>query len=166
MPDVLKWNEAKLALDAYIDDNTNIYGDFEVAGATKYNQYTLPGGEDYRELLLTMPDKTVESIDIPVWKKNSQGLWAYFVMDRQVSGAFAYDTEEYREAAAGTISKNTVEGIKGNFQSAHWGDVPNILAHVRFNTRRTPDGKNILFIEEIQSDWAQEGKKKGDLRAI
>ena len=36
---------------------------------------------------------------------------------------------------------------------------PNILAHVRFNEREV-NGERVLFIEEIQSDWAQEGKKK------
>ena len=45
------------------------------------------------------------------------------------------------------------------FQSTHWND-PNVLAHVRFN-ERVIDGQPVLFIEEIQSDWAQKGKKEG-----
>jgi len=32
---------------------------------------------------------------------------------------------------------------------------------VRFNDRTTPDGEKVLFIEEVQSDWHQEGRKKG-----
>lgn len=43
---------------------------------------------------------------------------------------------------------------------AHFGGAPNVLAHGRFNTR-TIDGKKTLFIEEIQSDLHQQGKKKG-----
>jgi len=39
-------------------------------------------------------------------------------------------------------------------------DEPNILAHMRVNDR-TIDGKKTLFIEEIQSDWHQAGRKKG-----
>ena len=31
----------------------------------------------------------------------------------------------------------------------------NILAHIRFNKRVDPEGNNVLFIEEIQSDWHQ-----------
>jgi hypothetical protein len=45
------------------------------------------------------------------------------------------------------------------FQSAHF-DQPNILAHVRFNERTDAEGKRVLFIEEIQSDWAQKGSVK------
>ncbi len=37
----------------------------------------------------------------------------------------------------------------------------NILAHVRFNEREDEQGRVILFIEEIQSDWHQAGKKRG-----
>ena len=43
------------------------------------------------------------------------------------------------------------------FKSGHY-DEPNILAHVRFN-ERTVNGERVLFIEEIQSDWAQKGRK-------
>jgi hypothetical protein len=39
-------------------------------------------------------------------------------------------------------------------------DQPNILAHLRVNDR-TVDGKKTLFVEEIQSDWHQAGRKKG-----
>jgi hypothetical protein len=46
-----------------------------------------------------------------------------------------------------------------NYRSPHW-DEPNVLAHVRFNDRVT-DGKKTLFIEEVQSDWHQAGKRKG-----
>ena len=46
------------------------------------------------------------------------------------------------------------------YKSSHF-DQPNILAHVRFNERTDADGKKTLFIEEIQSDWHQEGRKKG-----
>jgi hypothetical protein len=46
------------------------------------------------------------------------------------------------------------------YRSSHW-DQSNILAHIRLNDRTDADGKRVLFVEEIQSDWAQEGKKKG-----
>ena len=46
------------------------------------------------------------------------------------------------------------------FKSSHF-DEPNILAHVRFDERTDADGKPILFVEEVQSDWHQKGKKVG-----
>jgi hypothetical protein len=57
-----------------------------------------------------------------------------------------------------------VEGLspfrnRPEFRSTHF-DQPNILAHLRVNDR-TVDGKKTLFVEEIQSDWHQAGRKKG-----
>lgn len=46
------------------------------------------------------------------------------------------------------------------YYSHHWEE-PNVLAHVRFNERTTLDGKRMLFVEEVQSDWHQQGKRYG-----
>lgn len=37
----------------------------------------------------------------------------------------------------------------------------NILAHIRTTTRTDTAGRKILFIEEVQSDWHQSGKRNG-----
>jgi hypothetical protein len=73
---------------------------------TKYSKYTMPGGDNYREVLLTLP-------------------------------------------------KNSPE-----FKSGHF-DESNILAHLRVNDRVDADGKKVLMVEEVQSDWHQSGRKKG-----
>ena len=41
----------------------------------------------------------------------------------------------------------------------HYGD--NVLLWLRMNERVDPDGKRVYFIEEIQSNWHQNGKKRG-----
>ncbi|WP_421849875.1 PLxRFG domain-containing protein [Oricola sp.] len=51
------------------------------------------------------------------------------------------------------------------YKGEHW-DQPNVLAHIRFNERFTRTGDTArpartLFIEEIQSDWHQAGRKHG-----
>lgn len=46
------------------------------------------------------------------------------------------------------------------FFGAHFYD-HNILAHVRTTTRTDHAGRKILFIEEVQSDWHQSGKRSG-----
>ncbi|HYE80091.1 MAG TPA: hypothetical protein VEI97_19095, partial [bacterium] len=53
------------------------------------------------------------------------------------------------------------EGGQDFYQSPHWTQHPNVLAHVRFNERMAPDGKRVLHIEEVQSDWHQAGREKG-----
>ena len=46
------------------------------------------------------------------------------------------------------------------YRSNHW-DQPNILTHIRVNDRTDSDGKRVLFVEEIQSDYAQDARRKG-----
>jgi hypothetical protein len=43
----------------------------------------------------------------------------------------------------------------------HYQDEKNILVWIRFDTRRGPNGERVLFIEEIQSDLHQRGRKEG-----
>jgi hypothetical protein len=42
----------------------------------------------------------------------------------------------------------------------HW-DQPAVVAHVRFMEKRDVEGKRVLFIEEVQSDWHQKGRDQG-----
>jgi len=57
----------------------------------------------------------------------------------------------------------------GSFEPAagydHWSnrglDTTNPILHVRFNERYDANGKRVLFIEEIQSDWHEQGHKHG-----
>ena len=43
----------------------------------------------------------------------------------------------------------------------HWGETTGVLAHARVQDIETKDGRNMLFIEEIQSDWHNAGQKNG-----
>ena len=75
---------------------------------TKWDEYTLDGGSNYRELLFKLPNS-------------------------------AYTNESMR---------------------THWDNTEGVLAHARIQDFDV-DGKKMLFIEEIQSDWHNEGQKKG-----
>jgi len=79
---------------------------------TKYEDYSLPGGSNYREILLRMP----------------------------------HDEQRAKEFS--------------DPSSGHW-DQPNVLAHVRAKDRTGPNGEKILHLEEIQSDWHQQGRDRG-----
>jgi hypothetical protein len=96
------------------------------APVTKFERYTLPGGENYRELLLKRPE--VEN------------------------------DEPARFSMLGGQGMRRVD--PNNYLSAHYPD-PNILAHLRLKDRTDPEGRRILHVEEIQSDWGQEGRKTG-----
>lgn len=65
-----------------------------------------------------------------------------------------------KESKGGSLEDRVQRGGETQFTRSHW-DEANVLAHVRFNERTDADGKRVLFVEEIQSDWAQKGKKEG-----
>ncbi len=46
------------------------------------------------------------------------------------------------------------DGYDTGYKSPHWAE-PNIIAHVRFSEMAGSNGKKILFVDEIQSDWQQ-----------
>lgn len=131
---------------------------------TKYGQYTLPGGENYRELLLTLPE-VEEGIGerITGLKKRAATfaeLRDEFRQEGNEERAASFEAKRIdAEAKAAELSKSYKQR-DGNYKSSHW-DEKNIVAHIRFNSRTDADGNKVLFIEEVQSDWAQGGKKKG-----
>jgi hypothetical protein len=75
----------------------------------------LPGGENYRELVLKLPE-----------------------------GSLKGGESEYFDAPSG-----------------HRFPEDNILAHIRFTGRIDADGKKMLFLEEVQSDWNIAGRESG-----
>ena len=117
--------------------------------ATKYGQYTLPGGENYREMLLTLPEKSGlpmrEALEVK-YEKQGRDLWLAATAEERA----ILDKEAAGKSIAGQ------EGYKSN----HWNE-SNILAHIRYNDRTDADGNKVLFVEEIQSDFAQDGRKRG-----
>ena len=48
----------------------------------------------------------------------------------------------------------------GAFRESHYPE-ENIIYHVRTTDREAADGGKVLYIEELQSDWAQRGRSRG-----
>jgi hypothetical protein len=92
-----------------IDDILSEFPDFN--SATNFsNDYLIPGGQNYREILYKLPDDKVEGVFLP--------------------------------------------------PASHYTDAMNTFGTIR-STDRTIDGTPTLFAEEIQSDWAIAGAKRG-----
>lgn len=126
-----------------------------VGSQTKYGKYTLPGGENYREMLLTLPQKPQplpEGFNVDAYSVN--GVTKYGVYD--ASGQ-RYGSGATKDEALKRFSEMHQDKP---YKSSHF-DEPNILAHIRVNDRVDADGKKMLLIEEIQSDWHQAGREKG-----
>jgi hypothetical protein len=129
-------------------------------GRTKYGNWRLPGGEDYRELLITLPPTTRghKLVVRPVFDGDAGKYWEVF---NETTNEFegTYDSESEAQSAADQANADLVNEPVG-YQSSHWGMV-NIVVHIRFDTRVDANGKPVCFVHEIQSDWAQSGRKYG-----
>ena len=102
----------------------------------KFEGWQLPGGENYREVVLTLPTKTVSEAEA-----------------RVILGA--KPDAKLTEADINFASRKNAQ----EYQSSHW-DEPNPLAHLRMSDRVT-DGKKTLLVDEVQSDWHQAGREQG-----
>lgn len=117
----------------------------------KFDDFTLPGGENYREVLLELPLR-------PLPKELNGANWAK---------ANGFDVQDIgrRDTVANQRWAEAIEDAKQeygqrNFQGDHW-DESNVVAHLRLNDRVDVDGKKMTLIEEVQSDWHQQGRARG-----
>lgn len=177
-------NEFGTDLDEYIRDAAESGG-----VETKYSRYVLPGGENYREVLVTLPvgfappapaiskeglaaRQVVFDKYAPELAEIEKKLEEYRIADwpdEQVADIRStinllrdkrYLLESRRDSEANALYRIPIAPQIKSFQSSHW-DESNVLVHLRMNDRTDTDGKRVLFVEEVQSDYGQEGKKKG-----
>lgn len=149
------------------------------AGPAKYESYQQPGGTNYREMVLHRPvsdtgvmlrtpeytavseeaNKVLKASDLLGFDSLSEVRQA--IMDHD-DWATRFDIEPGNAPAIEkwrTLRKAPPK-VKKDFQSSHWEE-PNVLAHFRLNDRKGPKGGKILYVEEVQSDWAQKGRTGG-----
>ncbi len=128
------------------------------ATQTRWSQYVLPGGENYRELLLRLPESAREPAQ---WQVRQEGnYWLASLTFDDGGQNRTFDTREEAEAFVAKTEPLTRRN-PADFRTNHWGETPNILAHVRFNERVDSEGRRTLFMEEVQSDWHQGGRERG-----
>jgi hypothetical protein len=118
-----------------LDENVEKYGDYRTAG-----------GKNYREILLKLPESFT--------KNDFNRLLTLEAEQRRGE----LTTAQLKELVDLQAKKQTGPS---NYISGHWKEDPNVLAHMRVQDRKGPNGEKILHVEEIQSDWHQEGRKKG-----
>ena len=140
----------------------------DIYDSPKFQDYALPGGENYRELLLKLPsEKPIVEPEFVV-----TGGFPDTFKTRAEAEAYIANLDKLRELAPGlaqTLDRYPIRIVEQNrqlsvpegvFKSDHWPD-QNVLAHVRMSDRTGPNGEKLLHVEELQSDWGQEGRKSG-----
>lgn len=158
-PDYEEFLEAKAQeiygvdwFDLNKDEKKKLDKMFSELPLTQYDKYKTPGGENYREILLKLPafdDKRLMELEAQIRREET----AYRdPMQHQWFRDKVAEVQRLKEekAAAGTP-----------YTSSHYRDDPNLLAHIRVQDFKTPEGKKVLLVDEVQSDWHQEGRKKG-----
>ena len=130
--------------DAVEYANQSIHG----VEPTQYHEYTIPGGENYREVVMTLPNTSEAQKLREEAEKRGYG-----------SKISQWPDQEFAQKYSDIVTNAPQE--KGLYKSSHWSGVDNPIAHLRMSDRTGPEGEKILHLEELQSDWAQEGRKKG-----
>ena len=110
----------------------------------------LPGGRDYSEIIIKAPGP--ESILKPKGYSIEQDMSGDAVI---MKGDEMIEFDELPKDIQDAISK------QGEFISSHWPDIPNPISHIRRKIYDTEKYGQVEFMEELQSDWAREGRQKG-----
>jgi hypothetical protein len=118
-----------------------------MASPPRYEKYQLAGGDNYREILLTLPE------NMSAYDKYAKSL-------REKYGQGGFANLPLTDIERARLDKFYAGEDVSPYKSSHF-DQPNILAHMRVNDRIDADGKKMLLVEEIQSDWHQAGREKG-----
>jgi hypothetical protein len=114
-------------------------------GATKYHGYQLPGGENYREKLLTLPSRTeMVKTSFAVEPDGRGGFQVRNTFNNAVPYFGKSETEAGEIAGRLNVGSMNARGESSNYRSSHW-DEPNVLVH-----RRTQD-RDVTGASETQS---------------
>ena len=116
-------------------------------GDTMFSDYKVDGGDNYREVLLTVPDT-----------RDFMTRRAAELEDMGPGRTDAEDLEYLSLRGQNEIDPRRRPGDK--FTKGHF-DEDNVVAHIRLTDRTGPNDERILYVEEMQSDWRQKGWRYG-----
>lgn len=120
---------------------------------TKYSEYQLPGGKNYHETLITLPEHKGENYTSTHW--DEPNVLAHLRMsDRLIP-----DLEGPHNVKVMEGNKFTNVKHKNREEAERFA---NVKHQGGYKTEITPlNNKKLLHIEEIQSDWHQAGREHG-----
>jgi len=128
----------------------------ENPSSTYHGGYTLPGGDNYREMLIKAPKQPDYMKQIETAHNELRNM-PYHGRTPEQEKRVGQLAKLIREIEAKT--KELPEQFQG--VGAHFGGEPGILASLRLKDRTGPNGEKLLHLEELQSDWHQQGRDKG-----
>lgn len=139
-----------------LNDRADLLEAETTSNPPKYRSYSLPGGENYREVVITLPP----AVDTSGYKITGSGN-SWFLRDADNNVLEAFGSKDQAES---TMQRRAASKQPDAYRSSHWDEI-NPLAHLRMSDRVT-DGKKTLLVDEVQSDWHQQGREKGYAKQI
>ena len=108
------------------------------------DRFRTPGGNDYHELLIQLPQKDIV-----------KGQLLDDMARRLGAKNFESLPMEKRHEVARLAKSNPFT------ESNHFPDEENIMAILRMDSRTDTEGKRGMLLDELQSDWHQKGREQG-----
>jgi hypothetical protein len=124
----------------------------------RFDKYNIPGGTNPREIYLTLPGSEGDVLSAQeIARLNELGRKR---IGSSLDGLSPPEQSEYfslidRREKAG--SRFTVPGSHSVSPEAD----KNRVAHIFLDDRTDAQGNKVLFVQEMQSDWAKTGRDKG-----
>ena len=125
-------------------------------GLTYHENWTLPGGENYREMLIKAPKGVDNQEKIMELEAKLRRIPMFNSTPEQQAQIATYYNQLKDLKAQEAASPKPFRGVEH-----HFGGEPGILASMLLKDRTGPNGEKLLHLEELQSDWHQQGREKG-----
>jgi site-specific DNA-cytosine methylase len=129
-------------------------------GETSGYNVTVPGGTNYKEVVLTIPESTKA---LSAFAKYEDELIKKYNA-RKPSDLRGLLTEEehnrYLSLSADALKEKETRN-KTSFTSSHFKDTPGYVAHIRYDDRADSSGEEGVFIQEMQNDRAKAAREMG-----
>tara|TARA_S200002703_G_scaffold21295_1_gene17866 strand:+ start:3911 stop:6697 length:2787 start_codon:yes stop_codon:yes gene_type:complete len=162
-----------------LGDNNPPKDNIVEGGPTVHERFTEKGGTNYREFLIRNKNYEGDPSYVKL-KLTPDELEELKTLD---FAAGAYDLEAIKNNTYNSKALTEEENIRyktllekqglanseaklSEFRaSAHWRgeNEKNIIFHVRMTDRTGPNGEKVLYVDELQSDWAQQGSGRAGL---
>lgn len=152
----IEFDELPIRLQDAIEQGKNVL-------EPKHSTYQLPGGTNYREVVMTMPFKKSKLPKGYIALQDINGEWGVFKSpdDGNIYGQGSTESQAIERSIAYLNTRQPTSEYDPTYTSSHFPETPNYVAHMRINERTDAQGNKGDFIEEFQSDRHQQAREKG-----
>jgi hypothetical protein len=154
---------SKYQIASYVSANQVVLTEDILDTRARFPEWTEKGGDNYREVLLQVPDmhQTGKNEVKPTPEQLARWNALNEKLDAIVNAGGRFDSPSYtllsdeRERLAGEIGHGKSPYIK----EQHFRMNENIVVHARLKDRVADDGGKLMWVEEIQSDLENDTRK-------